>query len=183
LGDNNCLDPEGLLQKHRGRWWNRLALNLEKHLSNGRLALAVARAGLADPAVSAGDLVDLRLRAQRLWRSKQGNNCRGPNPVSALTAAADDRLDALVAQVTLLGVPSNRKAGCKSHFFSGKDNSMCSVEQLCLEHYAQPSAGSWTGVHCEGGLFLTLFALLMFDIIFAPIPGAFRHEFQEDAQT
>ena len=40
-----------------------------------------------------------------------------------------------------------------------------------------------TGVHCEGGLFLTLFALLMFDIIFAPIPGAFRHEFQEVKQT
>lgn len=35
------------------------------------------------------------------------------------------------------------------------------------------------GVWCEGGLYATLFALLCWDIIFAPLPGAFQHRFQD----
>jgi len=54
----------------------------------------------------------------------------------------------------------------------------CSVEKLCLQHYAQQSAGSWKGVHCEGSLFRTLFSLLMWDVIFFPVPNVFQHPFQ-----
>lgn len=51
----------------------------------------------------------------------------------------------------------------------------CSVERLALEFY---EFDNWRGVHCETGLYLTLFGLIMWDIIFAPIPDVFQHEFQ-----
>ncbi|MGK0359629.1 MAG: hypothetical protein ACI9U2_001935 [Bradymonadia bacterium] len=35
------------------------------------------------------------------------------------------------------------------------------------------------GVWCEGSLYSLLFALLCWDIIFAPLPGAFQHPFQD----
>lgn len=35
------------------------------------------------------------------------------------------------------------------------------------------------GVWCEGGLYSLLFALLCWDIIFAPLPGAFQHPYQD----
>ena len=35
------------------------------------------------------------------------------------------------------------------------------------------------GVWCEGGLYSLLFALLCWDVIFAPLPGAFQHPFQD----
>ena len=50
---------------------------------------------------------------------------------------------------------------------------MCSVEGLGLQHYAQPSRGGWRGVHDEGATLRTLFALLMWDVLFADVPGAF----------
>ncbi|CAI5477695.1 unnamed protein product [Closterium sp. Yama58-4] len=54
----------------------------------------------------------------------------------------------------------------------------CSVEQLALQHYASEEGGGWKGVHCEGSLWSTLFVLLFWDVIFAPVPDAFHHPFQ-----
>ena len=47
-----------------------------------------------------------------------------------------------------------------------------------LQHYALPENGAWTGCHCEGGIWSTLFALLLWDEIFAPVPDVFRTPFQ-----
>jgi len=41
---------------------------------------------------------------------------------------------------------------------------------VCLQ-----AGGKWEGMHCEGGIWATLFGLLMWDIIFTPgIPDVFR---------
>ncbi|KAF3906227.1 hypothetical protein ABW20_dc0101794 [Dactylellina cionopaga] len=50
-----------------------------------------------------------------------------------------------------------------------------SVEDMCLERYRSEG---WKGFHCEGGIIKTIFAYLMFDILFLPLPNIFQTEFQ-----
>ena len=80
-------------------------------------------------------------------------------------------------QVDIEGRPLNREVGKKSHFF-GLDDAVCSVEDLVLQHYAAPEHGGWQGVHAEGAVFTTLFALTFWDALFADVPDVFRHPFQ-----
>ena len=83
-----------------------------------------------------------------------------------------------ITQSTIQGRPTNREVGDKSRFF-GYDSQMCSVEELALQHYARSSTegggggGNWKGMHCENALFMALFALLMWDVIFLPLPLVF----------
>ena len=83
-----------------------------------------------------------------------------------------------ITQSTIQGRPTNREIGDKSRFF-GYDNQMCSVEELALQYYARSSTegggggGCWKGMHCENALFMALFALLMWDVIFLPLPSVF----------
>lgn len=51
----------------------------------------------------------------------------------------------------------------------------CSVEAMCLSRYR---ADGWKGFHSEGGILRTLFALLMYDVLFAYVPNVFQTPFQ-----
>ena len=57
-------------------------------------------------------------------------------------------------------------------------HSHITVEDLALEHFALPEHGSWTGVHSESGVWSTLFGILLWDVLFAPVPDVFRSRFQ-----
>jgi len=63
----------------------------------------------------------------------------------------------------LFAGPKNCEAGVKSRFVGFGDGERCSVETLCLQWYAQPSQGSWSGKHCEGRPLISLFSLLLWD--------------------
>lgn len=79
-------------------------------------------------------------------------------------------------QVQVVGRPLNCEMGKKSRFY-GDDGEQCGVEQLALQHYAG-EGGGWHGVHTESGIWLTIFGLLMWDVIFADVPNVFRTRFQ-----
>ena len=49
------------------------------------------------------------------------------------------------------------------------------METYALQHYEHLG---YRGYHCEGRIVTTLFGLLFWDIIFAPIPGAFETPYQ-----
>jgi hypothetical protein len=66
--------------------------------------------------------------------------------------------------------------GMKNRFY-GEDGEQCGVEQLALQYYAG-EGGGWQGVHTESGIWLTIFGLLMWDIIFSDVPNVFRTRFQ-----
>lgn len=51
------------------------------------------------------------------------------------------------------------------------------VEQVALEAYAKEG---WKGYHSEGGIVTTIWGLLMWDVIFAPIDGAFETAYQSE---
>jgi Fanconi-associated nuclease 1 len=57
----------------------------------------------------------------------------------------------------------------------GLDSKPCRVEMLVLQHY---ELEGYKGYHCEGGILTMLFALLMWDILYTPLPGVFETPYQ-----
>ncbi|KAL4077221.1 VRR-NUC domain-containing protein [Scleroderma yunnanense] len=57
----------------------------------------------------------------------------------------------------------------------GQDGEELTVEMLALQRY---EGQGYKGIHCEARIIAMLFGLLFWDIIFAPIPGAFETPYQ-----
>ena len=79
-------------------------------------------------------------------------------------------------QVNIEGRPLNCETGAKNLFY-GYDGELCGVEQLALQYYAD-EGGGWQGTHSEGGIWMTIFGLLMWDIMFSDIQDVFQSKFQ-----
>mmetsp|Transcript_4226 Transcript_4226/g.11389 ORF Transcript_4226/g.11389 Transcript_4226/m.11389 type:complete len:344 (-) Transcript_4226:863-1894(-) len=153
----------------RGDWWIRLSIDIE-HTKDDEAALLAAEAALKDPWVKLGDRLDLQRRVLRLGRPPR----RWKRPNWATSVLTDP------PEIVIEAKPLASNLGIKSRFYSLVDDStQLGVEELALEWYASEAGGKWQGLHCEGGIWATLFGLLMWDIIFAPgIPDVFRTKFQ-----
>ncbi|NXR45791.1 FAN1 nuclease, partial [Hippolais icterina] len=167
----------------RGRWWDRLALNLHQHLKNTKKAIGCIRRGLADPAVRTGHRLSLCQRALRIRDSPSCKQFQGLLQDLPVLTVQD------VTHVTISGKMCPQTGMGKSVFLmedfgdgeGGEDCSvstvMCSVEELALTHYRRN--GFDQGIHGEGSTFITLYGILMWDIIFMDdIPDVFRNSYQ-----
>ncbi|NWV24153.1 FAN1 nuclease, partial [Origma solitaria] len=167
----------------RGRWWDRLALNLHQHLKNTKKAIGCIRRGLADPAVRTGHRLSLCLRALRIRDSPSCKQFRSLLQDLPVLAVED------VTHVTISGKMCPQTGMGKSVFLmedigdgeGGEDccvsTVMCSVEELALTHYRRN--GFDQGIHGEGSTFITLYGILMWDIIFmGDVPDVFRNSYQ-----
>ncbi|NWJ04160.1 FAN1 nuclease, partial [Crypturellus undulatus] len=167
----------------RGRWWDRLALNLHQHLKNIKKTIECIRKGLADPCVRTGHRLALYQRALRIRDSPSCKQFRGLLQDLPVVTVED------VTHVTIKGKMCPQTGLGKSVFLmedTGSDEGsedlgvstvMCSVEELALTHYRQ--SGFDQGIHGEGSTFITLYGLLMWDIIFMDdIPDVFRNCYQ-----
>lgn len=151
--------------RRRGYWTLRLSIDLE-HLGRANESLCVAETGLVDPWVRAGSRISLQRRVLRLGRP----------PRRWKVPSYSESLKRKIPEVHVHGRPLNCKTGTKSRFY-GEDGEQCGVEQLALQYYAG-EGGGWQGVHSESGIWLTVFGLLMWDVIFADVPNVFLTRFQ-----
>ncbi|NXY90327.1 FAN1 nuclease, partial [Alcedo cyanopectus] len=166
----------------RGRWWDRLALNLHQHLKNTKKAIVCISRGLADPFVRTGHRLALQLRALRIRDSPSCRPLRSLCHHLPLVTLED------VAHVTIKGKMCPQTGMGKSVFLMeglgdeeggedcGVSTIMCSVEELALTHYRQN--GFDQGIHGEGSTFLTLYGLLLWDVVFMDLPDVFRTSYQ-----
>ncbi|XP_070829265.1 fanconi-associated nuclease 1 [Chaetodon trifascialis] len=169
-----CLDS-------RGRWWDRLALNLHQHLKKPDQAICAIRDGLSDPLVRTGHKLSLHQRAVRMKESASFKKYR-LQLKDLPTIQVED-----VRHVTIRGQLFPHEGGMGKSMFlipaneEGEESANAtvigSVEELSLAHYRQQ--GFDQGIHGEGSTFSTLFALLLWDIIFMEgIPDVFRNPYQ-----
>ncbi|XP_062860610.1 fanconi-associated nuclease 1 [Trichomycterus rosablanca] len=167
----------------RGRWWDRLALNLQQHLKQHEQAIYAIRDGLNDPLVRTGHRLALHQRAARMKESASFKKYR-----LLLRELAAIQVDD-VTHVTIRGQLFPHEGGMgKSRFLRpaagsgssgevGEDMVICSVEELALAHYRE--LGFDQGIHGEGSTFSTLFGLLLWDIIFMEgVTDVFRTSYQ-----
>ncbi|XP_073007594.1 fanconi-associated nuclease 1 homolog isoform X2 [Typha latifolia] len=148
----------------RGYWTLRLSVDLE-HMGHFNESLSVAEKGVLDPWVRAGSKIAVQKRAVRL--SKPPRRWRTPSYA--------DSINKKIKEVNVRGRPLNCEVGVKNLFY-GYDGEICRVEQLALQYYAEE--GGWQGVHSESGIWMTIFGLLMWDVIFSNVPDVFRSKFQ-----
>ncbi|GFS85068.1 hypothetical protein TNCV_4222571 [Trichonephila clavipes] len=218
-------------QDYKGRWYDRLALNLEQHLKQPEKALKAIKSGLKDTNVRVGHRYSLLTRALRITKSfdeadefrqqilkdaavneapkalkaiKSGlkdTNVRVGHRYSLLTRAlritksfdeADEfrqqiLKDAAVNEapkVIIKGRLCPRPVIGRRHVFISSSSTadidevtVLGVEQLSIEHYREN--GFPEGIHGEGSTFISIYALLFWDIIYdGNIPDVFISPYQ-----
>ncbi|KAL5703244.1 phosphodiesterase I [Ranunculus cassubicifolius] len=149
----------------RGYWTLRLSMDLE-HIGHLDESLSVAEEGLLDSWVRAGSRMALQRRVLRL--GKPPRRWKIPNFAESIKRK--------IKEVHVMGRPLNCD-GLKNRFYDG-DGDQCGVEELALQYYAGEGGGGWQGVHTETGIWVTIFGLLMWDVIFTDIPDVFHTRFQ-----
>uniref|UniRef100_A0A8C2QD34 Fanconi-associated nuclease n=2 Tax=Cricetulus griseus TaxID=10029 RepID=A0A8C2QD34_CRIGR len=161
----------------RGRWWDRLALNLHQHLKRLDAAIRCISEGLADPQVRTGHRLSLYQRAVRLRESPSCKKYKHLLSQLPEIAVGD------VKHVTITGRLCPQHGMGKSVFVieagdtTNPTTILCSVEELALDYYRR--SGFDQGIHGEGSTFSTLCGLLLWDIIFMDgIPDVFRNAYQ-----
>ncbi|KAH8099575.1 VRR-NUC domain-containing protein [Cristinia sonorae] len=183
----------------RGRWYERQALILEKHLRNPAKARETIIKGLEDEDTSMVWRVALERRLTRLEKKlpvEERHICEGELREAELVTITGVRLHSLVLDSNLNvvnnnnplltqkidkfvsggenGETSTKKPNGKS-IWQGRDGNAITVEMLALEHYEDLG---FKGFHCEGRIVTTLFGFLFWDILFAPVPGVFETPYQ-----
>ncbi|KAK3548646.1 hypothetical protein QTP70_015930 [Hemibagrus guttatus] len=166
----------------RGRWWDRLALNLQQHLKCHEQAIHTIRDGLNDPLVRTGHRLSLHQRATRMKDSASFKKYR------LLLRELPSISVQSVTHVTIRGQLFPHEGGMGKSVFlrpaAGHEDSgegcdamvICSVEELALAHYRE--LGFDQGIHGEGSTFSTLFGLLMWDIVYMNVSDVFRTSYQ-----
>lgn len=149
----------------RGYWTLRLSIDLE-HIGLIEESLLIAENGLLDPWVRAGSRMALQRRVLRL----------GKPPRRWKVPSYSVSIKRKITEVHVQGRPLNCEIGTKSRFY-GEDGNQCGVEQLALQYYGG-EGGGWQGIHTESGIWLTLFGIIMWDVVFADIPNVFQTRFQ-----
>lgn len=147
----------------RGYWTLRLSVDLE-HLGYIDESLQVAENGLLDPWVRAGSRMALQRRVLRL----------GKPPRRWKVPSFSRSVLRKIPEVYVQGRPLNSELGAKNRFYN-EEGTQCGVEELALHYYA---GEGWQGVHTESGIWLTVFGLLMWDVIYADVPNVFYTRFQ-----
>lgn len=173
---------ELLSQKHyhldcRGRWFDRLTLNLDFHLKRPMEALNYIVEALSDSCIQTGHRLDILNRGNRILSSKKIASFQKRDKICL------DNMNFIpeARRVTIFGhqlkkpVPSS---GGSVWLFDKEDfKVMSGVEQFAMEHYS--NEGYPEGIHGEGLTFTTLFNLLCWDVVFADnVPDAFYNHFQ-----
>ncbi|CAO2614337.1 Fanconi-associated nuclease 1 [Lemmus lemmus] len=173
----NLLSQKIYCPDSRGRWWDRLALNLHQHLKRPEAAIRCIGEGLADPEVRTGHRLSLYQRAVRLRESPSCKKYK--HLLSQLPEIAVED----VKHVTITGRLCPQHGMGKSVFVietgdaTNPTTILCSVEELALDYYRR--SGFDQGIHGEGSTFSTLCGLLLWDIIFMDgIPDVFRNAYQ-----
>ena len=59
--------------------------------------------------------------------------------------------------------------------YYGYDGNQVNVEELVLQHFARTTEGGWSGIHTEGGVWATLFGLVLWDVLFMGARGMSIH--------
>lgn len=165
----------------RGAWYQRLALIEEHYFHDAssanskrlwlRTALNTCEKGLEDPDTHVIYHYDLQKRITKLekklniamrlqhvwvWTLKKPTT----RSITGRRIQNDDGSPPKPGQKTVWKLDSGAEG---------------SVEEMCLERYRSEG---WKGFHCEGGIIKTIFAYLMYDILFLPLPNIFQTEFQ-----
>ncbi|GAA96728.1 uncharacterized protein L969DRAFT_20070 [Mixia osmundae IAM 14324] len=156
----------------RGAWYERLALVIMNHLDDDKdrrrkQALKICLRGLEDPFTHIIYKHALQRRIMRLESLLKLDDIRKHTFNYVGLRAATRR--------TLEGEKLSEGETGKKSSWRAMDGAEVNVEQLSLEYYERQG---FKGFHCENGILTTIFGLLFWDVLFAPVDGVFETAYQ-----
>ncbi|CAI9738260.1 fanconi-associated nuclease 1-like [Octopus vulgaris] len=165
---------------HRGRWYDRLALNLDQHLRSPGKALDIIEKGLKDSLVSVGHRYSLYLRAEKICKDSKSRWHKRLKKLKHEPVVEAPKVF-ITGKTLECGLPGVRYQFITNNYdatdgTSSEDVVMCPVEILVLNHYK--NNGYPQGLHAEGSIMHFLFALFFFDILYMDLPDVFISPFQ-----
>lgn len=189
----------------RGRWWERLSLNLDHHLGEKEQCLDVIYTALSDPHLRPARRLSLLQRAHKLCQAGTGQKGQ-PNSFKKTTGKKgvsskrrNSSLKEKNSRVTykLSDFPEMDLAAAPEVYITGKlfrtdsqvvfrasssdspnSHTFVRVEGYAAYHYGS-SEGWPCAVHAESSTFSAMFALLLWEIIFSPgVADVFRTPYQ-----
>ncbi|GAA6043410.1 hypothetical protein JCM8097_008577 [Rhodosporidiobolus ruineniae] len=131
-------------------------------------ALEVCKAGLEDPFTH---LIYKSSLLRRIARLHSALDLGPPPPELSATLLAKPQ------QRTMEGDRVDTPTIGKKSVWRLSDGAEGTVEELCLEQYQREG---WKGFHSENGVLTMIFALIFWDVIFAPVDGVFETPYQSD---
>jgi Fanconi-associated nuclease 1 len=176
----------------RGAWYQRKALLEEHYMASltpceqrseeaqkkhwRSIALQTCEEGLQDNLVHIIHHYDLQKRITKLEKAlrvpKRAQHDFGH---VRLTKPLEVTLEGVRIERDLPITKVNGARGMKTIWIDPREGGECSVEEMCLSHYRNQG---WKGYHSEGGIIRTLFAYLLFDVMFIYIPNVFQTPYQ-----
>lgn len=155
--------------------------HLVRHgLNCGRVARAIDRLGLVQHRRGHGDEVPPLVRP---WLSSPRlddiSRHRIERRMARLGFGDDPRKSLAQPQILTFEFKPAGYQGTKALY--GKADGEAHGEPRVIELAVLDAMGG-DGLWCESGLYTTLFGLLFWDVLFAPLPGMFQHPFQSGPQ-
>eukprot|EP00127_Corallochytrium_limacisporum_P001403 Clim_evm25s55 gene=Clim_evmTU25s55 len=153
---------------YRGKWYDRISINLKDHLNHHHESAMAIVAGLRDPVICTSRRLALQKRLQRL-RSKYpfaSDLCKENE--SLFLDMRPYRKREFIGEAVLGNIRS-----LKANYIF--DDCLGSVEEFALWQYARDG---WAGIHCENALLHHLFSVALWDILFMPVDGVFISKYQ-----
>ncbi|GJQ09421.1 hypothetical protein GpartN1_g1212.t1 [Galdieria partita] len=177
------LDFKEVCSHRRGRYWNRLSLDMLHSGGSVLDVLNVCSQALEDEHLNDGERVIITRRATRLMHSaREKGELKNSSGFSRKLIKLSNssflsnyiRHWHSLPKDLILGRPVSWSKYGRNQFF-GQNDQLLRVEELCLEHY---SLQGWKGLHCEGSLMNTLFGIFFWNILFMDIADVFQNEYQ-----
>lgn len=156
-------------QHYKGKWLERLAIDLDKHLKKPKEALEMISNGLKDLQVKAGFRYSIYQRGQRLAKSLY------PKISTTFSNCSEYDLEK-GPEVTITAETLDRNVNGRRNIFTATnhdgDITCIPVEEAAIRHYRRN--GFSKGLHSEGIVYHALLNLLLWDVIYSDITDAFR---------
>ena len=180
----------------RGAWYDRLALITARYATDKPAARQICLEALSDHDTHIIFVSSIQRRLARLeaaLRVPPAERHRGlhhlresrqvvfhgtrlsPAEVHPAHAKTEEQAVLAASGAAWQRVPRMPLRGSTRSMWVGRDAQPCHVEEFCLQQYARQG---FRGFHCEGGVLIFLFTLLMWDVLFMPAEGAFETAYQ-----
>ena len=155
--------------QRRGLWWERLIIDLYRHLSDTQNAKIAINFALNDPWVKTGKRISIEKHGIRF-----GFPSNSPIPCSDPYFSQYKHRN---FQVRTISAPHIQ--GDSGPLYVTETLGTVGVEEYAIWWY---STQGWKGFHCENALFRAVYAVLMWEVLYSDgVPGTFSHKYQKAA--
>lgn len=166
----NLIDQDTYCLSYKGKWFERLVIDVEKHLKQPGEALSLLRRSMNDQAVVLSFRYNLYVRGKKAAKS-------GKIKFPEIEEFDVEKCKEKVIESTTLNKPIQGRRAIFVAKGVANDSICLPVESVAMNHYLSDE-GFTRGLHSESLVYHALFSILLWQQIYAQLDDAFRTDHQ-----